>query len=139
MLYTSSIKYPNTFNLISGKTDLDSKFISINRCIALILTSAKGELLGDPQFGCRLYELLFDQYSESLNKIIKSEIIEAVGRYESRVSFSEDDITVTPATEQSGHINSFTITINYTIINTTIQSTATVELKEDIRNVQQYS
>ena len=135
MLNRTSIKHPNTFNLISGKTDLDDKLTSINRCIALILTTAKGELLGDPQFGCTLYEILFDQYSDNLQKLIKSEIINAVSKYESRVSFSEGDITITPF-DQNGHINSFTITINYTIKNTTVQSTTSVVLEEGINNVQ---
>ena len=128
MLYTSSIKYPNTFDTVSGKTNLDEKLTSINKCIALILTTAKGELLGDPNFGCTLYELLYEQYSENLQQIIKSEIVESLSSYESRITLTSDDITI----EENNTFgrNSFTITINYTLKNSTVQSTTTVVLEE---------
>ena len=129
MLYTKSIKYPNTFDLISGKTQLDEKLVSINKCIALILTSAKGELLCDPDFGSTLYELLFEQYSDNLQKVIKSEIVSCVSKYESRVVFGEENITITQNTD--GNRNSFTITINYTVRNSSAQSTVDVELEEN--------
>ena len=128
MLYTSSIKYPNTFNLTSGKTDLDEKFTSINRCIALILTTAKGELLGDPDFGCTLYELLFEQYSENLQQIIKSDIVECLSKYEGRISLTTDNITIEE--DSTYGRNAFNITINYTLRNSTVQSTTTVTLEE---------
>ena len=68
MLFKQSLKHPDIFNLISGKVDFDKDFTSINRCIGLILTTGKGELLGDPELVCRLYELLFNQYNAFGNK-----------------------------------------------------------------------
>ena len=70
MLFKKSIKFPNIFNLTVGNTDLDNKYVSINRCLALLLTTAKGELLGDPDFGCTLYEQLFDPYVDSKKDVI---------------------------------------------------------------------
>lgn len=113
MLFKTSIKYPITFNLTSGVTDLDDLTTSINRCIGLILTTGKGELLGDPDFGCRLYEMLFNQYSEILELQIKEEIIESLDKFESRIKVMQDDITIVQENENDR--NRFKITITYSI------------------------
>lgn len=113
MLFKTSIKYPITFNLTSGVTDLDDLTVSINRCVGLILTTGKGELLGDPDFGCRLYEMLFNQYSEILENQIKEEIIESVSKFESRISLKSDDIEIIQENSNDG--NRFKITITYSI------------------------
>ena len=55
MLFSNSIKFPNIFGLTDGSTKIEQEFTSINRCIALILTTAKGELLMNPDFGSTLY------------------------------------------------------------------------------------
>ena len=115
MLFTKSIKYPNTFSYVSGQTELDDTTVSINRCLGLLLTTAKGELLGDPDFGCRLYEMLFDQYSNTLVDLIKQDIVENVKRYETRITLTEDGIDIS---ENDNSIrNSYKIKLNYTIKN----------------------
>lgn len=108
MLFKQSLKHPDIFNLISGKVDFDKDFTSINRCIGLILTTGKGELLGDPEFGCRLYELLFNQYTDSLQEEVKTEIVESITRFEPRVKVDSSDITIEPvddAERTQYHIN----------------------------------
>lgn len=128
MLYTKSIKYPETFNLISGKTDLDDYIVSINRCLGLLLTTAKGELLGDPNFGCKLYEMLFDPVSKNLHEIIKQEIVDAINTYETRVEIKENNIDITE-NEENGR-NSYTITLRYSVKNSSQQSETRVTLEE---------
>lgn len=132
MLYTKSIKYPVTFNLTSGKTDLDELTTSINRCVALILTSAKGELLGDPDYGSRLYELLFNQYSDDLQDMIKTEIVESISKYETRIKVKDTDITIEQ--EENADRNAFNIHISYTVTNTGNNYETVVSLEgSDIR------
>jgi phage baseplate assembly protein W len=128
MIFTKSIKYPQTFDLISGSTDIDDTTTSINRCIALILTSAKCELLGDPDFGSRLYEMLFEQYSATLEAAIKAEIVEAITTFEKRVTITEDDVEIKEST--SGLRNAYDITIHYTITRTNRNEETTVHLEE---------
>lgn len=94
MLFQKSIKFPNIFNNISGDTDTDSNLLSINRCIALLLTTAKGELLGDPDFGCNLYEMLFQPQTEDLMEEIKTNIIESITKYEKRVTINSTNINI---------------------------------------------
>lgn len=96
MLFKQSLKFPNMFGLTIGNTNLDDTYISINRCLALILTTAKGELLGDPDFGCTLYEKLFEVYTPTQTDIIKSEIIEAINKYEKRIIVNNTDISIEP-------------------------------------------
>lgn len=108
MLFKQSLKHPDIFNLISGKVDFDKDFTSINRCIGLILTTGKGELLCDPEFGCRLYELLFNQYTDSLQEEVKTAIVESITRFEPRVKVDSSDITIEPvddAERTQYHIN----------------------------------
>lgn len=129
MLYTKSIKYPNPFNLQSGKTDVSDNIKSINECIGLILTTAKGELLGDPDFGCTLYEILFEQYSLNTEALIKKEIAESINTYEHRITVSEQDISIEESIDDIGHKNRYKITISYMISNTSKINTTSVILE----------
>lgn len=130
MLFRSSVKHPIMFNLTSGSTDTDQSITSINRCIGLILTTGKGELLGDPEFGCRLYELLFEQYSAPLENRIKDEIVSSIKAYEKRVSVSKNDISIEH--EEDTDRNRYHITIRYDISGTSKSSVTTVTLEESV-------
>lgn len=128
MIYTKSIRYPLTFDTVSGKTELDSTTISINRCIGLILLTGKGELLGDPDFGCRLYEMLFEQYSDVTEREIKTEIVESIRTYEKRITVSENNISITHIEDTDR--NAYKITISYVVKNSPKQQETTVYLEE---------
>lgn len=130
MLYTKTIKYPITFNLISGKTDLSDYTDSINQCIGLILTTGKGELLGDPNFGSRLYEMLFEQYSDTLQNQIKEEIVDSITAFEKRVSVSMDDVTIEQV--ENADRNKFHITIHYEVYNNKKTGTYSFYMEEVI-------
>ena len=126
MLYTKSIKYTNPFSIQSGKTEVSDGIKSINECIGLILTTAKGELLGDPDFGCTLYEILFEQYSLNTEALIKKEIAESINTYEHRVTVSEQDVNIEESMDDIGHKNRYKITISYMINNTSKINTTSV-------------
>lgn len=130
MLYPKSIMYPRTFNLVSGETDLDTNLVSINTCLALLLTTAKNELLGDPNFGCRLYEMLFDQASDQFIESVKQEIVDEIALFESRVIVNVNDITVEHLENRDR--NAYHITIQYTVKNTQLTSTTDIILQERV-------
>lgn len=127
MLYPKSISYPKTFNLVSGETNLDTNLVSINACLALLLTTAKNELIGDPDFGCRLYEMLFDQASDPFIDSVKQEIVDEITRFESRVIVTVNDITIEHVDDKD--INAYHITIQYTVKNTQLKSTTDIILE----------
>lgn len=130
MLYTKSIKHPQMFGLISGKTDLDDNIISINRCLGLLLTSAKGELFGQPDFGSKLYEMLFDQYSQTYEETVKQEIVDTITKYETRISIDTNDITIKQNTD--GLRNSYSITIHYVVSNSLQENEFNVIVEERV-------
>lgn len=117
MLFTNSIKFPNLFDLTSGNTNVDTEFTSINRCIGLILTTAKGELLGDPDYGCNLYVRLFNGYTESESDLIKNDIVDSLTRYEKRINISVSDIEIEPVDIEA---HKFKIHISYKLKNSDI-------------------
>ena len=131
MLFTNSIKFPNIFNLESGNTSLDSEYTSINRCLALILTTAKGELLGDPDYGCTLYEQLFNNYTEERQSIIKNDIVDSINKFEKRIIVTSEDITIKPI-DNTEH--NFQITISYQLRNSDVSNSAIIDInKEDYK------
>lgn len=133
MLFPKSISYPNCFDINSGITNLDGDYLSINMCLALLLTTAKNELFGDPDFGCRLYEFLFEQVSEPLMDDIKLDIVDNISRFEKRVTVSQNDINIEHMTNTDR--NAYSITITYTIKNSQKKNTTEIILEERVNNV----
>lgn len=132
MLFSNSIKFPNMFNLDTGDTDIEKEYKSINKCLALILTTGKGELLGDPDFGCTLYEQLFNNYTDALKDIIITDIIESINNYEKRIIVYKDDITI-EQDENNEHL--FYIHINYKVKNTPFENSADININVGEENI----
>lgn len=79
-----TLKFPNMVNLDTGRHEFSQGQISISTCLALLLRTSPGELFGDPYFGSRLTEYLFDPNREALRDIIQEEISTVINRYEPR-------------------------------------------------------
>ena len=127
LIEIKSIKHPDTFSLTSGNTQLVSKVESINQSIRLILTTAPGELWGDPDFGSHLYEYIYNYSDSILTNLIQSEITRALNQWEPRVLVKESDISVV----YEG-VNAY-ITIDYQIKYTNFRSSYQyiVNIKEE--------
>lgn len=128
MLFTNSIRFPNMFDIDSGQTKLDGGITSINRCIGLILTSAKGELFGDPEYGSDLYALLFNQFSMTLVDTIKDVIVRDITQFESRVVVTTDDIEIEEIKDR--RVNAFKITIKYMLKNSSESGSTIIEMED---------
>lgn len=111
MIYTNSLSHPNMFSTSSGKTMIDTATESINRCIALLVQTGFGELFGNPELGSGLYEVTFDYVNQQYFDSLKNILVDAITKFESRVTTSSDLITVT-ADPENNHIH---ITIGYVI------------------------
>lgn len=127
MLFSNSIKFPNIFNLYNGITDTETEYTSINRCLALILTTAKGELLGDPEYGCILYEQLFNGYTEDVKDTIIDGIVEAIKQYEKRIVVYKNDVSI-DRDEDNEHL--YHIHISYKVKNTPFEQDTVVDVLE---------
>lgn len=127
MLFSNSIKFPNIFNLYNGITDTETEYTSINRCLALILTTAKGELLGDPEYGCILYEQLFNGYTEDVKDAIIDGIVESIKQYEKRIIVYKNDVSI-DRDENNEHL--YHIHISYKVKNTPFEQDTVVDILE---------
>lgn len=90
---TTSIKHPNEFSIITGKTNLVKEIESVSQSLRLLLTTAKGELFGDPDFGSNLYSYLYEYSGEVLYQLIRDDIVEVATSQDSRIQVSPEDIT----------------------------------------------
>ena len=109
VLDSRSIKHPNTFLIQTGRTQLSKEIESINQSIKLILSTSVGELWGDPEFGSYLYEYLYEYEGDNLTQTIRSEIVRALNRWESRILLDAQGVTV------SYDRNTVIVNINYNI------------------------
>ncbi len=79
----------------SGVEDLDSS-------IRMILTTAPGERLMRPHFGCRIWELLFEPINANTLGLMGEAVREAIGRWEPRVVL--DDVRLDPSRHDAGAV-----------------------------------
>lgn len=89
----NSIKYPDMFsptstNVVEGKA-------ASAQDLVLLLSSEKGELLGDPFFGVRLKRYIYDQNNYVLRDILADEIFTQIRTFAPQLTVNRDDITIT--------------------------------------------
>lgn len=118
----TTITFPQTFGISSKKVELVSAHTSIEQCLSLLLTSAKGELLGDPDYGTHLLEYIYNYTDNVLFELIRSDIVDAVRMYEPRIYLETSDIdiiddnttvkiTLNYYMRDEGEFNSFTLAV----------------------------
>lgn len=90
----STISHPKCFDLNSGKTSTSLSNVSIEQSLRLLLTTAKGELLGDPFFGTNTLAYINEPNDLVLRDEIIDDYVTAISAYEKRVSVGEDDISI---------------------------------------------
>lgn len=89
----------------SGPSDVDSS-------IRMILTTAPGERLMRPHFGCKIWELLFEPINANTLGLMGVAVREALGQWEPRIEL--DDVRLRPG-DGDGQVM---IEIDYTVRST---------------------
>lgn len=118
--YTFS--FPQIINRTSGKIDLSSNTQSINECLGILLRTRPGEMLGDPDWGCNLINRVFQYQGVILAELIKEDILDAVQKYEPRITMTSNDIVIVNnknvvniyleyTIKETGEINSYNMDI----------------------------
>jgi phage baseplate assembly protein W len=79
----------------SGVGDIDSS-------IRMILTTAPGERLMRPAFGCKIWELLFEPINANTLGLMSEAVKEAIGRWEPRVTL--DEVRLDPDGQHAGEV-----------------------------------
>lgn len=109
----NTISYPNIFNKNNKNltTSLSYSIDSINESLKSIFYVNKGELLGDPSYGTRIREKLFNVKTPTLINELKTEIAENINYYIPRIQTSESNIKIF----SNPNNTQFKITVGYII------------------------
>ena len=68
----------------------------IRQSIWLILSTAPGERLMLPEFGCGIHDLVFDANTASLRAIVQTQVREALNRWEARIDVLDVQVQTPP-------------------------------------------
>lgn len=90
---------------------------AINNSINNILFTARGERVGDPEFGSNLIEFLFEPVDYYVSYLIADRILDNIEFYEPRIFI--DEILISPEPDN----NTYNVNIKYTIIKTNTEYT----------------
>jgi phage baseplate assembly protein W len=85
--FPMGVDHTGSIALTSGPEDLD-------RSIRVVLATAPGERVMRPEFGCRIWDLLFEPVNANTIGLMAQAVREAVAQWEPRVEVA--DVAVTP-------------------------------------------
>jgi phage baseplate assembly protein W len=86
-----SVDHTGSIKLTDGAADLD-------RSIRIVLVTAPGERLMRPQFGCRIWELLFEPVTPNLLGLMAQAVRDALAQWEPRIEV--EDVTPIPDADE---------------------------------------
>lgn len=72
---------------------------NIKEAILIILSTAKGERVMRPDFGCGIHDLVFAQINSAVFSLIRSSVTEALKKWEPRIDVIKVDISSEKADE----------------------------------------
>jgi uncharacterized protein len=81
--------------LSSGASDVD-------KAIRVILMTAPGERVMRPQFGCRIWDLLFEPVNANTMGLMAAAVRDALAQWEPRIVV--DDVVVEPDARDASHV-----------------------------------
>lgn len=87
--------------------------------LKVLLETRKGTLIGDPEYGSNLYQLLFEPANEATGALIRQEVVNTIEKYYNNIIIDSVDITFTKTTVQ--------LKISYRVTNTNIGDTVMLE------------
>ncbi len=94
----------------SGSIAMTGGADDIDASIRMVLLTAPGERLMRPEFGCRIWELVFEPINANTLGLMGEAVREAVARWEPRVQV--EDIEIEP---EPGAIGAVNIRIDYQV------------------------
>lgn len=94
----------------SGGIDLVSGEDEIEASLRMILTTAPGERVMRPDFGCAIWDLLFAPVDATTLGQMRHAVEQAVGRWEPRIDLRE--VALTPGSEDPAQVD---IQLNYEV------------------------
>lgn len=90
---------------------------SIKDSIRLIIGTAKGERVMEPEFGCEIHDYVFDTIDGTMRTLVEGSVEEALIKWEPRIDL--EDVVARPDSENP---NKLLLEINYTVRSTNSES-----------------
>ena len=97
------VDHTGSIALVGGAEDID-------RAIVMVLSTAKGERLMRPEFGCAIWDQLFEPINANTLGLMAQAVRDAIGQWEPRVDL--EDVITSPAEDGQGRVN---ISITYRV------------------------
>lgn len=95
--FPMSVDHRGSLALTSGGADLDSS-------IRVVIATAPGERVMRPEFGCRIWDLLFEPVNANTMGLMAQSVREAVAQWEPRVETESVDVAADPDDSALVHI-----------------------------------
>ena len=96
IMFPLRVNQSGSIALTTGADDLGSS-------IRMVLATAPGERLMRPQFGCRIWELMFEPINANTIGLMGVAVREALGQWEPRIDV--EDVEVVPDTSSDGRVD----------------------------------
>lgn len=84
--------FPVSFDTLNHRTVMVSGIEDVKQSIYIILHTTPGERMMEPEFGCNLKQLVFENINESLHSKLNHIVYHALLNYEPRVKFIGTEI-----------------------------------------------
>ena len=101
--FPMGVDHRGAIAMTSGTEDLDSS-------IKVVLSTAPSERVMRPEFGCKIWDLLFEPVNANTIGLMAQAVREAVAQWEPRVEV--DDVTVSPDDDDSSLVH---IVVHYRV------------------------
>ena len=96
IMFPMRVNQSGSIALTTGADDLGSS-------IRMVLATAPGERLMRPQFGCRIWELMFEPINANTIGLMGVAVREALGQWEPRIDV--EDVDVVPDANSDGRVD----------------------------------
>ena len=105
--------FPPEFNNISNNVEMVSGTEDIDQSLNILLSTALGERVMQPQYGCDLTDYVFETLNSSVIGYLKDRVKNAILFYEHRIRVEQ--IEISPADSMDLIGGRFTISLEYSV------------------------
>lgn len=109
--------FPLRIDPATGRAAMAVAEEDINESLRILFSTRPGERIMQPEYGCRLFDLVFEPMSEETNSAIEVAITQAILFFEPRVTLEEIEVTTTEWLE-----GKLAIRLDYTVNQTNSRS-----------------
>ncbi len=103
--------YPPEFNKVSNSVELVSGIEDIDQSLNILLSTALGERVMQPKYGCDLTDYVFESLNSSVIGYLKDRVTNAILFYEPRIRVEQIEMSSSDSMELIE--GRFTISIQY--------------------------